>query len=536
MKKLHFLFAALCLILAGACSSDDILEQTPDTPETPEVPDTKGQPITIRASIDAGAIVKAGVVEGNTNYNAGETFYWENGDGIKLIFVKMNGTEETPFDNTTPLLTTILTTKGVILQGDEAEFTGNLPKDLDNGIYNIYACSPNMEQKNLGEWQRSMTSSLHLNQTQDGISSRRLYADGNMELWGEPVKNMTVENGELLDPDNKLKFNMVQLNAMLRFTIDNKMADALTVKQIRIRTEEADGKDLSTFFRTGADHDFSGNAWTNVHVNATSSAMTLTVNNEKNTATIANSETFDAYMCVLPPEAHVLAYDQKFIIEVYLTDAKGKGFIRKGTITNKTSGFDFLYNGGFKAGNRYYFQISLSGNLDPIAVYKVGDFYPGVLYSEGIVCSADASGAQGKILSLDEGKIAWGLNGVTSATDEADGELNTNNAKERVLSIADYPAFAWCVNQQPRNSWYLPARDEMMAVYDVKTKLNNALSGSGNPSVGGMYWTSTASTVGGGEDITNATAFDLTNGTYGPAPRSEEYRVRAMKKFDIARP
>lgn len=92
-----------------------------------------------------------------------------------------------------------------------------------------------------------------------------------------------------------------------------------------------------------------------------------------------------------------------------------------------------------------------------------------------------------KIVSNDETKAEWGYYGTTTnAKSGTDGASNTDKI------VAKSPAAQWC--RAKGTSWYLPALDELKAVYNNKSKLNATLS---SPSVGGTqfgtdeYWSST---------------------------------------------
>ena len=124
-----------------------------------------------------------------------------------------------------------------------------------------------------------------------------------------------------------------------------------------------------------------------------------------------------------------------------------------------------------------------------------------------------------KIVSKDETKAEWGYYGTTTnANSKTDGESNTDKI------VAKSPAAQWC--RAKGSSWYLPALDELKAVYNNKSKLNATLS---SPSVGGTqfgtnyYWSST-------ESINNL-AYDVnfsSGGTYD-LNKSNTYSVRAVR-------
>ncbi|MEG0900156.1 MAG: DUF1566 domain-containing protein [Oscillospiraceae bacterium] len=123
----------------------------------------------------------------------------------------------------------------------------------------------------------------------------------------------------------------------------------------------------------------------------------------------------------------------------------------------------------------------------------------------------NANGHTGKIVSLDEGRLIWSTEYITTdATSYTDGAVNT--AKIFALSTYSatvYPAFAWCAAKNtPATAginWYIPANNELFALYDVwngssssdknvvaRTAFNEKLSTSGGGPLGdNTYWSST---------------------------------------------
>lgn len=109
---------------------------------------------------------------------------------------------------------------------------------------------------------------------------------------------------------------------------------------------------------------------------------------------------------------------------------------------------------------------------------------------------------------------------TTNANSKTDGESNTDKI------VAKSPAAQWC--RAKGTSWYLPALDELKAVYNNKSKLNATLS---SPSVGGTqfgtnyYWSST--------EYSNYSAYYVSfssgNADYDPKDRTCSVRaVRAL--------
>ena len=90
-----------------------------------------------------------------------------------------------------------------------------------------------------------------------------------------------------------------------------------------------------------------------------------------------------------------------------------------------------------------------------------------------------------KIVSVDEASKAWSNNEtVTGATSNTDGFANTNKI------ISDSPAAAWC--RAKGAAWYLPAIDELLEIFNNRTKLNSSLSTIAGTQLGTeSYWSST---------------------------------------------
>ncbi|MBE6202738.1 MAG: DUF1566 domain-containing protein [Rikenellaceae bacterium] len=126
------------------------------------------------------------------------------------------------------------------------------------------------------------------------------------------------------------------------------------------------------------------------------------------------------------------------------------------------------------------------------APYKVGDYY-NVNGKQGVVFEVCDNGRHGKIVSLDDAFLRWctfeqydkeidlGLR------DENNGKVNTDKVMQRRDSD-QYPAFVWCRNKGA--DWYLPAYDELKAIYNSKSKINSTLA-KYDAELNGWYWSST---------------------------------------------
>ena len=128
------------------------------------------------------------------------------------------------------------------------------------------------------------------------------------------------------------------------------------------------------------------------------------------------------------------------------------------------------------------------------------------------------SGTTTKIVSTDEASKTWDYYGTTSnATSKSDGVANTNK-------IPNSAAAKWC--RAKGSAWYLPAKDELSAIYKNKAKLNTTLSSIGGTQLGtGCYWSSTEYSV------TYAYGVYFSDGSvdYNNKYKNNSYNVRAVR-------
>ena len=125
--------------------------------------------------------------------------------------------------------------------------------------------------------------------------------------------------------------------------------------------------------------------------------------------------------------------------------------------------------------------------------YKVGDYYNDGT-KEGIVFEVYDGGWHGKIVSLDYSKEQWAVDAVcanaTGATAMAGGMSNMNKIKKLPNWKQNYPAFAWCASLG--NGWYLPAKDELLLIYQNRDAINRSLNRQGYEGLANsVYWSST---------------------------------------------
>ncbi len=114
----------------------------------------------------------------------------------------------------------------------------------------------------------------------------------------------------------------------------------------------------------------------------------------------------------------------------------------------------------FVLGKKNKENIKSTESTQNIKTYKVGDYY-NEKGKEGVVFEVSADGRSGKIVSLDETFAQW---------DDAN---------------------VWCRNKG--DDWYLPAKDELKAIYKNKSTINSTLTKHGVARLSGEYWSSTES-------------------------------------------
>ena len=124
--------------------------------------------------------------------------------------------------------------------------------------------------------------------------------------------------------------------------------------------------------------------------------------------------------------------------------------------------------------NRHGFRLALSADNKPTAPskgYSIGDIVT-INGVKGIVFQTSPSV---KIVSAKMAKLKWSKeHQITEATDQDNGKANM--AKIRAISDwqSKYPAFKWCADIG--DGWYLPAINELNAIYNQKELINRALT------------------------------------------------------------
>lgn len=196
------------------------------------------------------------------------------------------------------------------------------------------------------------------------------------------------------------------------------------------------------------------------------------------------------------------------------------------------------------------YNTNIKGHFTTVVpIAKVGDFYykNGTWSSTnkatvdnpviGIVFVVNADGKSGKIVSLDSGiYLAWSSEEVLipGADSSTDGEANTAAITSYSGYLAEkYPAVAWCVaKNNPKIAginWYLPARDELVALYGtdgtVKNTVGQALITVGGSVLGIFLWTSTQLGYNGASFFNIESNYELNMG------KTAKDNVRAISAF-----
>ena len=128
-----------------------------------------------------------------------------------------------------------------------------------------------------------------------------------------------------------------------------------------------------------------------------------------------------------------------------------------------------------------------------------------------------------KIVSVKEGFTKWSEYGVTNATDKDNGKANMDKIKAISGWQTNYPPFKWCADYG--NGWYLPAINELKAIYVQRDKINKTLSANNMDRLGtkdGYLWSSSE------YDSIGAYYVNFSIGTYGHLSKGNNFAVRAV--------
>ncbi|WP_282037416.1 hypothetical protein [Saccharicrinis aurantiacus] len=166
--------------------------------------------------------------------------------------------------------------------------------------------------------------------------------------------------------------------------------------------------------------------------------------------------------------------------------------------------------------------------------YKIGDVYPSIDNAEGVVIEIWNSGLNGKIIAANQDSLAWSLeSSLNNATSLSDGSINKAALKSYDITLTTFPAFRWCIDKGEK--WYLPARTELISIYNNIEKINNglmSLSGAIELKTGAttddvLYWSSS--------EINDTKAFIInfkeSGVEYGDSIKTNKALVRSIRTF-----
>lgn len=332
MNKFKLTLSVMCLFLLGACSDNDDSNGVNNG-------NPQGRKISVTASVDnLISLTKAGIVEGNTDNESGESFYWNEGDQIRLYFVAENA-------STIPSVLF----KSESINGNTADFIGVIPEGL-NGEYTVYA-SKDLEQ--IGAT-AELKGTLPQEQLQKGSSSEGII----LPMLSLPVQNIQIVDGVVRD-SKSLNFSLKQLNSLLRFTVKNNASQAMTVEQVTVRIEDASGTAVGTFVNEasltmGLNNEVK---WSNINTTL-QDHLNLAIEQKDREATIEENGKFDAYISTIPSDG--FAVGNNFVVELTLKGEDDKRYFHKKKIEiSNSEDFSFLST-GLKAGVHYLFVNELT--------------------------------------------------------------------------------------------------------------------------------------------------------------------------------
>lgn len=158
--------------------------------------------------------------------------------------------------------------------------------------------------------------------------------------------------------------------------------------------------------------------------------------------------------------------------------------------------------------------------------YRVGDYYNDGK-KEGIVFEILDGGYHGKIINLAESdiKLHWAFSQKRlGANDLKDGLYNMNIIQSIDGWETEYPIFKYCADLG--KEWYLPAKNELKAIYKEKNTINAALQSRDISTLSeDWYWSSTE------RYLLFSYAVNLSKGTVFSDYKYMPYKIRAIAKF-----
>lgn len=177
-----------------------------------------------------------------------------------------------------------------------------------------------------------------------------------------------------------------------------------------------------------------------------------------------------------------------------------------------------------------------AGNNPSLSIFNTAGntfFYVGqystTFGSGGVVYTISNSGQNGKMVSVEEIRLAWSTEYInTNARNQDDGMANMNTIKAINPDLSKYPAFKWCADYG--TDWYLPAFNELKVIYENKSIINSTLSKCGFKqlqSSSGDY----ASSTEGDSSCYYESYFERSSWQRYATSKSDESQIRAILAF-----
>lgn len=219
MNIKYYLLGIIGILFIVSCNNEDITDSVtePVTEVKKYTPIVNG---VFGSFTDKSSSARAGVEEGNENYQQGEKFYWHDGDQAALLFYKDGDLNQ--------LTDSIVYT--AVVSGDNksksANFITTSETQLEAGNYTVYGLYP-AAGWSLNE-DGKLTATMDLN-VLNGIGESSEYLSRNMFMKSEAVD---VAIGEELS--NSIDLSYRHLGGVIRFHIRNENVNHPRLTQLII--------------------------------------------------------------------------------------------------------------------------------------------------------------------------------------------------------------------------------------------------------------------------------------------------------------